>query len=70
MTYILMFNVCVLCVVYVCCRGGSAVMRGWVSLHYGAYVEVVRPPWVSVHSTLFESGSLFVCVTGDCLVLL
>lgn len=49
---------------------GVAVMRGWVSLHYGVYVEVVRPPWVSVHSTLFESGSLFVCVTGDCLVLL
>lgn len=23
MTYILMFNVCVLCVVYVCCRGGG-----------------------------------------------
>lgn len=49
---------------------GVAVMRGWVSLHYGVYVEVIRPSWVSVHSTVFEGGSLFVCVTGDSLVLL
>lgn len=45
-----------------------AVMRGWVSLHCGVYVEVIRPPWVSVRYTLFESGSLFVCATRESLV--
>lgn len=70
MTSILMFNVCVLCVVYGCCRGGGGSYERVGVPALWCLCRGQRPPWVSVRSTVFVSGSLFVCVTGDSLVLL